>query len=94
MNWELIFVAVLIAILFFAKTFFWRKLEDNKSEEEQFVWQPDLSHKVVVSEFEASRAMGGTQQHIILVEKTPEERDEERRQYLKENRNDRHTHPD
>jgi ABC-type cobalamin transport system permease subunit len=84
MNLELLGSIIVLALL--AVGYFFVKLRSFKNKSDEFVWQPDLSHKVIVSEYEASRAMGGTQQTVILVEKTPEERELERKSYLKENR--------
>lgn len=89
MNYELIFVAIVIVLLFAAKTVFWMKLKRNDGDDGKFVWQPDLSHKVVVSEqsaHDAGRTVANIQQTITLVEKSPEERAEDRRTYLKERR--------
>lgn len=86
MNWWIIGAIVFIAALYTITTILWNKLQSPESEDGKFVWQPDLSHKVIVSEYEASRPMGGTQQTVILVEKTREERALERKSYLKENR--------
>jgi hypothetical protein len=45
-------------------------------------WQPDLSHKVLTTYSPGPTTPEPT---VNLVEKTPEERAEERRSYLKEN---------
>ena len=48
-----------------------------------YEWQPDLSHKILTTYSPGPRPTT-PEPTIILVEKTPEERAEERRSYLKE----------
>ena len=48
-----------------------------------YEWQPDLSHKILTTYSPGPRSTT-PESTVILVEKTPEERAEERRSYLKE----------
>ena len=82
MNLELIGFFAFIALIGAANLYL--KWKASKTREDRFVWQPDLSHKVVVTEYETSRDKGGTQQTFTLVEKAPEERANYKRSYLKE----------
>jgi hypothetical protein len=85
MSWELIIIGSLILLLLVLKTLAWNKLASKEQDEEKFVWQPDLSHHVVITEHSAPRHWGGNQQTIVLNKKSPEESAEDRRTYLKEN---------
>ena len=49
----------------------------ERSRKSKFQWQPELSHKLRVT------STDNNDLHITLIEKTPEERDEDRHEYLK-----------
>ncbi len=79
------FLGSIFVLVFLCAAYFFVKIRPFKNKNKEFVWQPDLSHKVLITEYEASRATGGIQQTVILVEKTSEERTVERKSYQKEN---------
>jgi hypothetical protein len=83
MNWELIIVISLILMLFVLKTLAWNKLVSKEPDEEKFVWQPDLSHHVIITERPPGTSKA-KEQVIQLVEKSEEDRDEERIRYLRD----------
>jgi hypothetical protein len=84
MSWELIILICLIPALFVLKTLAWNKLESKEPEEEKFVWQPDLSHHVIITERPPGTSKAN-EQVIQLEEKSKEQRDAERTRYLRRN---------
>jgi hypothetical protein len=69
-------------LLFVLKTLAWNKLESKEPDEEKFVWQPDLSHHVIISETPPGTSRAN-EQVIQLVGKSEEERDVEKKRYLR-----------
>ncbi len=79
-----IIVVVLLALMF---AFGWLNLLIEKRRQGKYQWQPDLGREVVWKRDDdpTTRTDFYTP---VLRDKTPEQIQEERREYLKENRND------
>jgi hypothetical protein len=87
MNLQLLGILTIVALLIGLNIYL--RMGPRKRKGDNFNWQPDLSHKVMINELPPQSDFGVKQQRITLVEKSPEERAEERRSYLKENQNDK-----
>jgi hypothetical protein len=81
MNLQLLGILTFIVLLIALNVYF--RMKQSNSKTDRFVWQPDLSHKVLIQESPPTTSRGAKQKTIILVEKSPEERAEEQRSYLR-----------
>ncbi len=82
MNLELLGAIVVLTVLVVGYILVMLRPLKNKSD--KYIWQPDLSHKVIVLDAPPISQSHGREQRILLIEKTPEERAEDRRAFLKE----------